>query len=1310
MSNKKGDEFVLDFVSIETQLLKNTVIIYPEFIVKKSDDLMIRGKAFYAVWDEEKGFWSRNEDDVQRMVDKMLYQYASEHSFPMKELKLMSNFSSNKWSEWQKYCKSLPDNYHELDDKIIFGNTKVNKSDYVTRRLDYPMKDSPYEAYDTLMKTLYDPDERKKLEWAVGAIIAGDSKEIQKFLVLYGGPGTGKSTVLNIIQELFQGYCSVFESKTLGSNNNSFALEAFRENPLVAIEHDGDLSRIEDNTKINSIVSHEKMIINEKFKSVYSIRFHSFLFIGTNKPVRITDSKSGILRRLIDVSPSGRKIPRKDFDQLISRIPFEYPGIAHHCFSVYDELGPSYYDSYIPTSMMIKTNDFYNFIEDNYDLFKDSDDGLPLTIAWRRYKDYCEDAKVPYPMSMRLFKDEMKNYFREFHERYNGNRSVYIGFLSDKFTSDVKEDGDSGGWLYFDSTVSIFDDSHKKCLAQEANINGTPNKKWSDVSTMLSEIDTHKVHYVKIEDNEIVIDFDLKDDNNQKSYELNLKAANKWPPTYAELSKSGSGIHLHYIYDGDIDELSRIYDENIEIKVFKGNSSLRRMLTKCNDLPIATINSGLPLKEKKIMLNDATFKSEKGLRKMIIKNLHKEIHPYTRPSIDFIYKILEDANNQGLVYDLTDLRPAVQSFALSSTHQADYCVRMVGKMKFQSDTALDNIDKTSKNTPIIFFDVEVFPNLFIICWKLQGYNNEKVVQMINPTPDEVEALFKYRLVGFNVRRYDNHIIYARSMGYTNEQLFKLSQRIISGDRDAFFREAYNLSYTDIYDFLSSQNKMSLKKWEIKLGIHHQEFGLPWDRPVPKDKWVEAADYCSNDVIASEAVWDANQPDWLAREILAEWSGLTVNDTTNSHTCRIIVGTDRNPQSQYIYTDLSTIYPGYEYNPYGIDRSRYNEGTKIVSGKSIYMGEDPGEGGYAVGYPGIYYNVALLDVVSMHPHAAITLNVFGDEYTMKFKNIVDARVYIKRGDYVHAKEILPERLHKYLDDDSQAKKLANALKTAINSVYGLTSASFDNLLRDPRNKDNIVAKYGALFMITLKHEVQNLGYTVVHIKTDSIKIADADEFIISFVMEFAEKYGFEFEHEDTYEKICIVNDSTYIAKYANPYVDKDGIEHKWTATGTQFQVPYVFKTLFSKEPIEFKDLCETKSVSTVMYLDFNENLSEDEHDYRFVGKVGLFCPILPGCGGGILLRQSDDKYNAVTGTKKKNGKDVYRWMEAEDVKTLGKEDCIDRSYYNVLVDEAITEISKYGDFELFADNMDWVKVDETIEEGVPFDECVNPPEI
>jgi len=51
-----------------------------------------------------------------------------------------------------------------------------------------------------------------------------------------------------------------------------------------------------------------------------------------------------------------------------------------------------------------------------------------------------------------------------------------------------------------------------------------------------------------------------------------------------------------------------------------------------------------------------------------------------------------------------------------------------------------------------------------------------------------------------------------------------------------------------------------------------------------------------------------------------------------------------------------------------------------------------------------------------------------------------------------------------------------LITAINSVYGLTSAKFDNKFRDPRNADNIVAKRGH-YSCRSKYAVQEKGFVV-----------------------------------------------------------------------------------------------------------------------------------------------------------------------------------------------------------------------------------------
>ena len=1373
---------MIDFLMISTRSTKRgTIEIYPKFIIRNpSQHLMIRGGDFYAIWVEEKGLWSTSEQDAVDIIDGELDKYAKENASRFEngyKVLHLWDAESGMIDVWHKYCqRQMRDSFHMLDEKLIFSNSKTDRKDYASKRLPYPLENGDISAWDKLVSVLYSPQERRKIEWAIGSIVSGDSRKLQKFMVFYGAAGTGKSTIIGIIEKLFEGYTATFDSKALGQSSNAFALEPFKKNPLVAIEHDGDLSRIEDNTRINSLVSHERMSVNEKFAKMYENNFKCFLFMGTNRPVKITDAKSGLLRRLIDVSPTGEKIPPREYKQLMKQIGFELGAIAQHCMDVYSE-APDFYDDYIPLNMLSASNDFYNFVLDCWAVFN-KDDETTLKAAWTMYKNYCEDAKVAYPYSQRAFKEELKNYFREYKEREileDGTRvrSYYKGFRREKFEEDKpekKEKAPKTTGLVLKEQPSLFDTAYADCPAQYVNDAGNPMRRWANVTTKLSDLDTEKLHYVKTPLNLIVIDFDLPGPDGEKSFERNLEEASKWPPTYAEVSKSGKAIHLHYIYDGDVEQLSRVYADHIEVKVFNGNSSLRRKLSLCNDLPIAHISSGLPLKEAKKTVNFDSVQSEKGLRTLIKRNLAKEIHPGTKPSIDFIFKILDDAyKDEKLSYDVSDMRNAVYAFAAGSTHQADYCLKLVAKMPFRSKDKEAGPEIQSE-APIVFYDVEVFPNLFLINWKAAG-EGKPVVRMINPKPAEVEELMRYRLIGFNCRRYDNHILWGRLMGYSNMQLYNLSQKIISGgkgQKDGFFGEAYNVSYTDVYDFASAANKKSLKKFEIELGIHHQELGLPWDKPVPEELWPKVAEYCDNDVIATEAVFNLLSADWTARQILADIAEMTVNDTTNSLTTRIIFDRVRKPQAEFNYRDLALpvhelkqevykflqdacpemmaelhgeeesllpYFPGYYYGP-GESTKEFNgvqfadDSGRIMPGQgrkgyvSIYQGEEVGEGGYVYAEPGMYGNVALLDIASMHPHSVIAECLFGPTFTKRFKEIVDGRVSIKHEAWDQVNDILDGKLAPYvqkvINGEMTSKQLADALKTAINSVYGLTSAAFENAFRDPRNRDNIVAKRGALFMVNLKKEVQQRGFTVAHIKTDSIKIPDANPDIIQFVMDYGKRYGYTFEHEATYDKMCLVNDAVYIAKYKGG--KKDG---QWTATGKQFAVPYVFKTLFSREPIEFKDVCETFSVSGALYLDMNEQLpdvSQEEaqlkkklkelgmkiedwidykaseshdldvqterylreldeaiakgHDYHFVGRVGEFSPVLPGCGGGDLLREAGGKYSAATGSSD------FKWMESEMIRTLGKEDCVNRGFYDRLVDNAVETISKYGDFEWF----------------------------
>ena len=1252
----------MDFYQVRTKRTKEGTYVYPDFIVQNSKDLLVKGRAFYAVWDEARGLWSRNEMDVADMVDAELKRVADEiDAQPL----LMRSFESKSWTSWKNYISSLDDSDVDLDLTLTFADEKPDRSKLSSRYLPYSLVDGPCPAWEELVSTLYDPEEREKIEWAIGSIISGDSKKNQKFMVFYGASGKGKSTIIGIMERLFEGYYIPIDMKALGAASNSFSMAGFKNNPLLAIQHDGDLSRIEDNTKLNSIVSHELMPINEKFRSEYYTRAYAFLVLGTNEPVKITGSKSGIIRRLIDVHPSGRLIENKRYHALMSQIEFELGAIAKHCLDVYHRLGKNYYSNYRPTMMMYETDVFYNFVEHAYDLFY-TQDGITLDRAWQLYKEFCEDSLVRHRLPRHQFRSELMNYFENFDERaeVNGHRvrSYYSGFKTHRF---LKVDESKPLALTLDETTSILDDILAEMPAQYAKEDGTPQKYWTDeereingktqkpkasqvVSTTLSDLDTTKLHYVKVPENHIVIDFDLKDKDGKKSRALNLEKAAEWPRTYAEFSQGGEGVHLHYYYEGpgSVNDLKTIFDDDIEIKTLTGNSSLRRRLSRCNNVGIATLTSGLPLKEKPV--HDAkAMTNEKSVRDLIIRNLRKEVHPGTKPSVEFIKKILADAYDSGMPYDVSDLYPDVYSFAMSSTNHARYCMKLVQEMKFMSED-MEKLALEASDDRIAFFDVEVFPNLFVLCWKFIGPESS-VVRMINPTAQEVDEVLGLKLVGFNCRRYDNHIVYAAAMGYSIPQLYELSQRIISGDKSAFFGAAYDLSYTDIYDF--SSKKQGLKKFEIELGLHHKELGLPWDQPVPQEQWEEVTDYCVNDVMATEAVFEARKADFIARQILAELSGLSVNHSTQQHTAKIIFGNNKKPQKEFIYTDLSEKFPGYKYG--------FDEAGK--SKVSTYRDEVVGEGGYVYAEPGFYKDVALLDVASMHPTSIELLDLFGP-YTEKFSQLKQARIAIKHRDFDSARRMLDGKLAPYLENEEEADALSYALKIVINIVYGLTSARFDNAFRDPRNEDNIVAKRGALFMIDLKHYVQEeLGLQVVHIKTDSIKVPSATEEQIRAIMEFGAEYGYEFEHEATYDEFVLFNDAVYIAK------DSDG---GWHATGAQFLHPYVFKTLLSGEEVEFEDLCETKNV-----VKGEIHIAKSNGDRRFVGRVGRFVPVTAEAGGGALLRvaevDGERRDYAVTGTK------GYEWLEAETVKQLGLEDKIDYSYFEALVEKARNALIEVG---------------------------------
>lgn len=1302
---------MLDFleIGIGYDQKNKTQTIYPDFKVIRSNDIMVSDGKFVAIWDADNNVWSKDEYRAIDIIDELLLKKLNEMHDPERYkvmyLRDASNGYINKWKALVE--KQLPDNFKYLDRDITYFDTKTKRGDYRSMRLDYSLEEGEPEAWNTLTNVLYATDDKHKLEWMIGSVVAGKSKKIQKAAVLYGDSGTGKSTVLNVIQEMFKGYWASFSAEKMGSASASFALEPLKDNPILGIEHDSNLSTINSNILLNSVISHEQVPLNAKHKAIRGIKLDTILFMGSNEPVKITNSKSGLKRRILDIYPTGKRVDGRSYNRLMKQIENEYGKIANHCKNVFLE-DPHFYDKYIAVNMEQETNEFADYILESLSFYDNEEGFVSLKDAYKHYRLRAEEDGFK-PVNKMIFKRELKSYFEERKNDifYEGKHytNVYVGFKKDRIygktyesTVNVIDIPTEESWIKFEEgTESILDETLKNYPACYNDAEkDKPSVAWAYCKTCLKDLDTSKLHWVRTPLTLICIDFDIPDSKGKKNFKLNLEAASKWPKTYAETSKSGEGIHLHYWYSGDPTTLASSVDEHIEIKVYSGKQALRRMLTKHTQNPIATLPAGyLPKKEAKKLISKEALHNEQVLKLTIAKALRKEIDKceHTAPAMSFIKKITDEAYAAGYSYDITNFRKSIMTFASNSTNQANECLKIAKSLHYTSKDIEEQIEHIGDDTlpddymsrPYAVYDCEVFPNVFFVNYCLvtdeqlaelrslieidihgdpkygkviEELKKYPTVRLVNPTPKDMIVLMNYRMVGFNNLRYDNDMIYARTTGTDEYGLYCLSKSIVSNDNSAHNYLARGLSYMDLYDIAA--DKMSLKKWEIKLDFHHQELGMDWNQPVPEDKWNEVAEYCDNDVIATLLLMVHLDGDIKAREILVDIckaKGLkaTMMTRTNALTTMIIFGSEKHPALNC--PDLAEEFPGYEYD----------------QGKNMYHGIDVGRGGYVFSKPGIYHNIALLDIQSMHPTSAIVMEAFG-EYTKNYKDIYDARVAIKHKDFDTAKKLMDGVLAPYLDDPKSAKQLAQALKIAINSVYGLTSASFDNPFRDPRNVNNIVALRGALFMVHLQELVEEKGYTVAHIKTDSIKIPDADEKIIDFCMKEAEKYGYKFEHEATYEKMCLIDKAQYIAKYSMD----DFNEHpgEWTATGKAFQVPFIFKTLFSEEPIEFEDLCLTFEVKTALYIDIpGVGLS-------FVGKVGELCPMKDGTpGAGPLLRESTDregniKYDSATGSK------GYIWMESEKVLELGLKDSINMEYFSTKVDEAIPNISVHGDVDKF----------------------------
>ena len=1257
----------MDFldVSVKKFTSNNRTLDYevsPDFIFGDAKDLVVKGSKFYAYWNGS--FWDTKQKNLFYDIDSLLWRRARELEDGRPGLRIdvkeIRKASAGKFRLFADFCKACEASDISFNQKVLFADHKMQRRDYATTQLTYSPQEGEAVAFKELIGTLYLPKELDKILWFMGALFTNKMYKIEKFMYLYGSKGSGKGTVLKIFRMLFEDYCGTIDLKLLTSADQ-FATGQIQEVPLL-IDEDTDISHIYNDTPLLKLTSHETISVNKKFKEPYDVKFIGLLITASNQRYKVRNVDSGITRRAIVVNPSGQKVSHTRYNQLMSQIKYELPYIAHMAISRFEELGFDYYDDYFDVDMAEQTDHIFDFIRSNAIHMQN---GITLKQISELYREYLEDMGWKTDGYKATIKREALRYFdtmlKDSHVDGTRVNNYFKGFrwniaFPEGVVGTTKADDTvvPDNWLEFDHHNEVFNKLAADYPAQAALRNGNPSEKWDNVVTKLSDIQTNKLHWVKVPLNHVILDFDLKDENGKKNLELNKEAASKFPPTYAEVSKSGQGIHLHYIYDGNVNELDNLVEKNIEIKVYRGKSSLRRIDKASNNLQLSHISSGLPLKEKKDremydQIKEITY-TEKTLRNFVKRQLgmiegKEPSHPNTKPTIDFIAHEIQKAADMGLEYDITDLRHAVFMRAIRSTNNKDYCLAVFQQIPWstmrddegKTEAKLTNFTKIYPKEELVFFDIEVYPNLFVVVWK--KYHEDEFTRWINPTPDQIEYLMTFPLVGFNNRRYDNHILYARLLGSNNMELFTQSHRIINekNAKSGMYAAAYELSYTDIYEY--SQKKQSLKRWEVDLGIKHVEMEIPWDKPVPDELIDTVVEYCVNDVDATEKLFDAIYADYVAREILATIAKGSMNATNNQLTAKFIFGDDPRPQDKFNYVHLNKLFPGYEYS----------------FGKSTYRGFETGEGGFVYAEPGVYENIALEDVESMHPNSLVNMNYFGP-YTQRYADLLKVRVLLKHNKIDEVKQMFDGILAPFLDNPEYLKPLVTALKIVINSVYGMTSAKFDNKFKHPDNIDNIVAKRGALFMVDLKFAVEEQGYKVCHIKTDSVKVPNADEKIIKFIEDFGARpeYNYKFVHEHTYKRMALINNAVYIAQLE---------DDSWSPVGAEYANTYLLKRVWTKEELVDRDFFITKQSKGHIYLG-------DE----FVGKVGSI--YASKSGAECMWTEDDENFKSVTGTK------GYLFKQTDQ---FNIED-VDFAYYDKVAIDGLKKIMKVGDITKIVDDM------------------------
>lgn len=427
------------------------------------------------------------------------------------------------------------------------------------------------------------------------------------------------------------------------------------------------------------------------------------------------------------------------------------------------------------------------------------------------------------------------------------------------------------------------------------------------------------------------------------------------------------------------------------------------------------------------------------------------------------------------------------------------------------------------NSVKTFYDIETYPNLFLIEANQSNWDEDTFIELENPTGTELMNFISNReLIGFFNHGFDDVVL---STILTRLQasfipldapinplwVYQIAQELIQNETDRFFG-GLRQPTEDVMKYRDFETQLNLKSFENLLMMPIIESSFPFDQPLPKAGIPKTKRYCKNDVKATRRSYEflknkgavnavETLRNFVAEKLQVEPESL-IKSGTNSLMIKLFKNPTYNRQDFFDYIENC----GFDYafsDPNFVEW--YN---KIINWADDKLKLEKPElefvrngveykfalgGGHGHNEKVQFKNVKGGDFESLYPWILINILGLGPQYTALYQEIVETRIKAKKTN----------------------KQLAAGLKLAINSLYGLT--------RSLNNGAQLYNKYlgldicivGQVMLYDMALRMEEAGATLVNINTDGILYVSngMDALIEDTLADFSKRVNIGIDFED-----------------------------------------------------------------------------------------------------------------------------------------------------------------------------------------------------